>query len=606
MLKCGYELSGQQLCQIRLQTRGIESKRQFHGVRHGRFKRRRGGCIPYHFLVELRPAGFRKAQPVIKPARATTLKHLQPQRLPGANNIFRESFANASDTQFQSYVPPAAAGSPSPKPGWVLTGVRTRPVPSSLIPVLTPAAFFIYTRGMESDLIKRLHAMRWTRGEVSALAAQLPLTDDACQQVIESRVAAADEAGVTALMLAMMAGGRNIEARMLPGVLPLMHHLDGVSAVALRARGEVVEALLTAVENGLMGWERQAVLLLIAGWICLKREPIRELPPNLISKARLLAREVRGRPEASLPLFALAHLTQNKALQTVLEEMVSPPPPEIIAIGLEFIIEKPVTAPLDFLPEQMDRVIHASGTLRRAVAKVGRNDPCPCGSGRKYKKCCFAGDQERLHHSSEVAGVTTEELEEMPEPFLTREKLQDMRGPKLARLRIEVVAPALQGVLIERLSMFQQTDALLAAWQKVGWRPDLLNAWDHCLFEAAKAGRRDVVARLVQLCRLPPEQQDIPLNAQLLLLQEQPDKFLQRVEEAAARHLREPGNLDFVDAACAFQEGPLPGLGTLVARGAAAVASPLDAEMLFECICKIRDRLNLPPEDPGEWMLDRI
>lgn len=26
----------------------------------------------------------------------------------------------------------------------------------------------------------------------------------------------------------------------------------------------------------------------------------------------------------------------------------------------------------------------------RAALKVGRNDPCPCGSGRKYKKCCGA------------------------------------------------------------------------------------------------------------------------------------------------------------------------------------------------------------------------
>lgn len=24
------------------------------------------------------------------------------------------------------------------------------------------------------------------------------------------------------------------------------------------------------------------------------------------------------------------------------------------------------------------------------VEKVGRNDPCPCGSGKKYKKCCGA------------------------------------------------------------------------------------------------------------------------------------------------------------------------------------------------------------------------
>ena len=30
-------------------------------------------------------------------------------------------------------------------------------------------------------------------------------------------------------------------------------------------------------------------------------------------------------------------------------------------------------------------------TVRRDVAKVGRNDPCPCGSGKKYKKCHGAG-----------------------------------------------------------------------------------------------------------------------------------------------------------------------------------------------------------------------
>ena len=29
-------------------------------------------------------------------------------------------------------------------------------------------------------------------------------------------------------------------------------------------------------------------------------------------------------------------------------------------------------------------------TVRRQGAKVGRNAPCPCGSGKKYKKCCGA------------------------------------------------------------------------------------------------------------------------------------------------------------------------------------------------------------------------
>jgi preprotein translocase subunit SecA len=28
-----------------------------------------------------------------------------------------------------------------------------------------------------------------------------------------------------------------------------------------------------------------------------------------------------------------------------------------------------------------------SVTIRRDTPKVGRNDPCPCGSGKKYKNC---------------------------------------------------------------------------------------------------------------------------------------------------------------------------------------------------------------------------
>jgi predicted O-linked N-acetylglucosamine transferase (SPINDLY family) len=32
--------------------------------------------------------------------------------------------------------------------------------------------------------------------------------------------------------------------------------------------------------------------------------------------------------------------------------------------------------------------------MRMSAQKVGRNDPCPCGSGRKYKHCCIAKDRE--------------------------------------------------------------------------------------------------------------------------------------------------------------------------------------------------------------------
>lgn len=33
--------------------------------------------------------------------------------------------------------------------------------------------------------------------------------------------------------------------------------------------------------------------------------------------------------------------------------------------------------------------------VRRESPKVGRNDPCPCGSGRKFKQCC--GSLKKLH-----------------------------------------------------------------------------------------------------------------------------------------------------------------------------------------------------------------
>ena len=35
----------------------------------------------------------------------------------------------------------------------------------------------------------------------------------------------------------------------------------------------------------------------------------------------------------------------------------------------------------------------AVATVRREAQKVGRNDDCPCGSGKKFKKCCGAGDK---------------------------------------------------------------------------------------------------------------------------------------------------------------------------------------------------------------------
>ena len=54
--------------------------------------------------------------------------------------------------------------------------------------------------------------------------------------------------------------------------------------------------------------------------------------------------------------------------------------------------------PADILPARRRKPMHFSHgdeaekpvTVKREGKKVGRNDPCPCGSGKKYKKCCGA------------------------------------------------------------------------------------------------------------------------------------------------------------------------------------------------------------------------
>ena len=53
---------------------------------------------------------------------------------------------------------------------------------------------------------------------------------------------------------------------------------------------------------------------------------------------------------------------------------------------------------------ELDNWLEAYQTTQRKMAlvdqlvmhRVGRNEPCPCGSGRKYKQCCGAAG--RLEH----------------------------------------------------------------------------------------------------------------------------------------------------------------------------------------------------------------
>ena len=91
---------------------------------------------------------------------------------------------------------------------------------------------------------------------------------------------------------------------------------------------------------------------------------------------RKRVKELEGDPRSML-LFALEKLTGKKAADVPRAKPPQPPMPRPTPP------RQPVTKPP--LPS-MPRLTLPRQPDRRQ--KVGRNDPCPCGSGKKFKKCC--------------------------------------------------------------------------------------------------------------------------------------------------------------------------------------------------------------------------
>ena len=123
--------------------------------------------------------------------------------------------------------------------------------------------------------------------------------------------------------------------------------------------------------------------------------------------------------------------------------------------------------------------------MRRAVARV--NEPCPCGSGKKYKHCCIAKDQERLHRSSDVAGVTHEELFAKLEDHLTAERIEKIEpygtGPAEPRENSRRAV----GAYFLRLAAFNLLDRARRRWKFWAVRRADDGGWNHVMLLAARA-----------------------------------------------------------------------------------------------------------------------
>ncbi|MEI6197233.1 MAG: SEC-C metal-binding domain-containing protein, partial [Verrucomicrobiota bacterium] len=292
---------------------------------------------------------------------------------------------------------------------------------------------------MQTELRQFIEQARYHKGTVLRVAELLPAGDAALDELIAETVREANQTGFTYVVMAALVTGRPVSVRHLSRGTMLMPHCLFLGWIAWHMKGELPEPLLEAVQQTQLARDAEATALyVIAAWCQQHRNGI--LPDGVLAAARTLA---RVKPDASRPhllqmaatLRALAALTGDAALGAIILQHHGAPN----VAGVKQFMEETLgqfygEAVAGVLPEAPMNTLATGTTMRRAVARIGRNEPCPCGSGKKYKHCCIEKDQERLHHSSEVAGHTRAEMESSPEQHLTAARLDKAMPHELVRL----------------------------------------------------------------------------------------------------------------------------------------------------------------------------
>ena len=92
-----------------------------------------------------------------------------------------------------------------------------------------------------------------------------------------------------------------------------------------------------------------------------------------------------------VPIMALAYEHHPDAEMRPFEEPIDEKKRDDLIVGAA----AGVIRMHEYFLGQRDRYMPESDTFIRPSPKVGRNEPCPCGSGKKYKKCC--GGSPTIH-----------------------------------------------------------------------------------------------------------------------------------------------------------------------------------------------------------------
>lgn len=110
-------------------------------------------------------------------------------------------------------------------------------------------------------------------------------------------------------------------------------------------------------------------------------------------------------------------------------------------------------------------------------SKIGRNDPCPCGSGKKYKKCCLAKDKEIKKVSqlkNDSKDIRNSKITDNPSIQEMKGQIEIMKAFKAANdngllKNFDFDFKEINKILPEAEEMVYMLDKFNEYFSKVGW-----------------------------------------------------------------------------------------------------------------------------------------
>lgn len=459
---------------------------------------------------------------------------------------------------------------------------------------------------MNLELLEFMHQAGLCRASVEEVAGKLPADDDELDRWIDEMVHESDGLAFMLLVFAAFAKERHVDAKHLIGGARIAGASAYLVAMMFGMHGEVPECLLEGMKNTAVNNETAATGLFAAAvWCDENRGAV--YPDGLLPEARTIARRVKLIPAVDIFLVALALHLNDSGLYDIMRQNYSIIPEQkwknlldTSLTGAREAIRAYRTPILKLLPVEPNFPLDPTSTVRRSVQRIGRNDPCHCGSGKKYKNCHQEEDRQRLHQSSGVAGHTLQEVHISPARHLTMERLEKSAGAEMARMDPLEVPRHLLTEYFVRLTLFnidRAAEFLERIIEKSGYEDDLEDPWFFIMFHATRTQRKDIGDWMMHL-RPDVKEEDLRLSQRLLLAQDDLARSLTLMEEGAEKALKSDDSKDMSDFAYAVAFSKFGGLAVFVFRSVLLLCEPKDITQGYEQIRLIRERMKLPGEDP--------